>query len=499
MALGQQNYLPLHSYYRDQILVTNRAETYAGDCMFPITEEEYNVYKYFKDSTVYYYNLPETIFKKHIIEVKDSDVYIKISPVFDFGFGKDIVNSFNRNLFQNTKGVLVEGDLGKNFSFYTTFYENQARLSTYESNYVDNRGEFYFHNGYYIRYGGIVPGGGRTKIFKKDGYDYAYAIGYLNWKPTQKLNISIGNNQNFIGAGYRSILLSDNSYSSPNIRLDYKLNRKFSFHVIRSRLLNAVRKKRTSSVEAYFQPKGLAVSYISYQPTDKISVSFFEGGIWAKGDSIYTTHYSPLFLNPIPFVGLLANKNKRYFTHGFNFSMIISKNNRLYSQLAVGNFDFKTIGAQIGFRGVRKILKSDFLYQIEYNYVSKNMYDAENDINSYSQYNLPLAHPAGNAFHEFVLRSSYEKKRMYCDMRINAYYFMNRPNDFLLPIEIDSSSLKSFQLNTNLELGYRFNKRINATAYFNINFRSVFTNPNQTNLIFQAGLRTNLINHYNDY
>ena len=497
--VGQQNYLPLHSYYRDQILVTNRAESYAGDCMFPITEEEYNVYKYFKDSTVYYYNLPEVIFKKHIIEIKDTDVFIKISPVFNFNFGKDAINSFNRNLFQNSKGLLVEGDLGKNFSFYTTLYENQARFSTFESNYIDSRGECYFHNGYYIRYGGIVPGGGRTKIFKKDGYDYAFAVGYINWKPVKNLNISVGNNQHFLGAGYRSMLLSDNSYSSPNIRLDYKLSKKFSFHIVKSRLLNAVRKKRTNTVEAYFQPKGLSVNYISYQPNDKISISFFEGSIWSKGDSIYTTHYSPLFYNPIPFLGLLAKENQRYFVHGLNFSMLLNKNGRVYSQFAIGNLKSNSIAGQIGYRGCQKVFKSNLLYQIEYNFASKNMYDAPNDINSFSQYNLPLAHPGGNGFHELILRSSYEIKRYYFDFKFISYYFTKRQNDFLLPIEIDSNYTNGIQINPNLEVGYRINKKINATVFLNINYRMLYINPTQSNLIFQIGLKTSLIDHYNDY
>lgn len=496
---GQQNYLPLHSYYRDQILVTNRAETYAGDCMFPITEEEYNVYKYFKDSTVYYYEFPETIFKKHIIEVKDTDTYVKISPVIDFSYGKDLANQFKRNLFNNTRGFLAEVNLGKKIALFTTFYENQALFSSYEADYYKSRGEFYTLYSKYTQENAVIPGAGRTKAFKDTKYDYAYAIGYVNYKISKDINVSLGNNQHFIGAGYRSLLLSDNSYSSPYLQFDYKLNSKFKLHYWKSRNLNLVRKQHKTTVESYYQPKGNNGLYFSYQINNKLNIGFFESSIWMKGDSLNTSHLPIGSYNPVPILAIFFSDKQRYLLNGLNIDYVLNTLNRLYGQIVFGNLNFKNGGFQIGWRGNKQFKNKNILFQLEYNFVSHNVYQSVNHQIDYSNYNLSLAHPAGNSFHELLFRSSSEFKRYYYDYKLITYFFNNRFNNFLLPVRLDSKQENFFQVNNQIELGYRINKKLNWTVFLLNNFRFMSYENIHLNSILQIGMRTNLINHYNDF
>ena len=69
------------------------------------------------------------LFKEHFINVDKDDIILSIDPVFNLQLGQDRENG--RNVFVNTKGVLVQADVKDKFYFYTGFHENQARYVNY--------------------------------------------------------------------------------------------------------------------------------------------------------------------------------------------------------------------------------------------------------------------------------------------------------------------------------------------------------------------------------
>ena len=86
--------------------------------------------------------------KKHfmdayLFEVHEKNVNLYLSPVVNFQAGQDWLDEGGPTLYQNTRGIYVKGTLLKNFSFATTFVENQARFSNYENNFISSHGEFY--------------------------------------------------------------------------------------------------------------------------------------------------------------------------------------------------------------------------------------------------------------------------------------------------------------------------------------------------------------------
>ena len=168
---SQHNLISTHSFYRDKLFETSRTESYNGNSFLPLTEANYDLQKHLKDTSIFYYDFAVTVFKKQLVEIKTEDCFLTISPTFNFSLGRDLKEENPRNLFQNTRGFIIEGDIAKNFSFATTFYENQARFSNYESDFISSHGEFYF-NGNGLNYNmqnGVIPGSTRTKEFKKDG------------------------------------------------------------------------------------------------------------------------------------------------------------------------------------------------------------------------------------------------------------------------------------------------------------------------------------------
>jgi hypothetical protein len=501
-SFAQQNTLLLNSFFKDKLFDNSTNDQYIGSSFLPVYESEYSLNDKVRDSSKQYYDLTETLFKKHLFEAKGSNYYITISPVIDLQIGKDLADTADRRLFQNTRGVFVECDLYKNFSFSTAFYENQGRYSNYESNYYKAHGELYPNQsaGKYTTQNAVIPGGGRTKIFKLDGFDYAYAVGNLVYKPHRSIVLSAGNTTNFIGDGYRSLLLSDNSVASPYFRASFRLSEKWEFNYLRSRLINLMRRPVSTTVEAYYETKAFSTNYVSFKPNSKITISLFEGVIWSKGDSIVSKRVNPLYYNPIPFVANIAlSENEVNSVIGLNFSMLPFKSHRIYGQLAIGNLNSDQLAYQLGYRGYNYFGLKNFMVQMEYNNVSNEMYTSSNSRLTYSHYNLPLAHTKGNSFQEFILRNNYEWKRVYYDVKSILYLLKDYSSVGLLPVKKETSLENGFVFLQQIELGYRFNKKMNLTLFFNWQYRSEQLTFNETTNQFFIGLRTGINNHYNDF
>ena len=503
--LGQHNQLPQHSFFKDQIFANKLEKPYNGGSFFPITENEYNLIPLILDSTKQYYDFTQTLFKKHLIELKGQDYYLTISPMFDFSRGKDDQDTNNRSLFQNTRGFHVEGDLFNNFSFSTSFYENQGRYTEYESDYYSSLGELYPKpDSSYQTQNAVIPGGGRTKPFKGDGFDYAYAIGVMTFMPVKQLTLSAGNNMHFVGDGHRSLLLSDNSYGAPYLRADWKITPKWRFSYMRSRLLNLLRRPASGSVESYYESKGYSVNYLTYLPSEFIHISLFEGSVWNRGDSITSQPSHPLFYNPIPVLSgvLLDDPHEISSLLGINFGAQIAQSHRVYGQLAVNNFQFDKMAFQLGYRGYNFFGLNDFMIQLEYNNVPDKFYVSENPRLNYAQFNLPLAHVKGNGFQEFILRSNYEYKRIYLDVSAVFYFLEEYSSISLLPshsVSITAIPASHSIQNTTIEFGYRFNRKVNLTLFGAATLRSTSEKTITGTRLFTIGLRTSILNHYNDF
>jgi hypothetical protein len=84
------------------------------------------------------------------------------------------------------------------------------------------------------------------------------------------------------------------------------------------------------------------------------------------------------------------------------------------------------------------------------------------------------------------------------DLKSITYYLENFNRSGLLPIPKSNISSDGFVFHNQLEMGYRFNKKVNLTIFANGIYRFDNTSKVQ-NLILSAGIRTALINHYNDY
>jgi hypothetical protein len=501
-SFAQQNLSLLNTFFRDRYFLHAGQSNAQVTSVFPYIESEFDLNKRLSDSTKQYYELTQILFKKHLLEFKGDDYYFTISPVVDLSIGKDRVDTNERRLFQNTRGIFVEGDLMKNFSFSTAIYENQGRFSNYETDYYRSLGELYPNQttGKYAAQNAVIPGSARTKPFKVDGFDYAYTQGNIVYKPHRALALIAGNTPHFFGNGYRSILLSDNGVGVPFFRADVRISDQFKFTYLRQRLLNLMRKPVSSTVEAYYEAKGMSVNYLTYQPLSNVAISLFESIIWNRGDSLSSYPSHPMIYNPLPLLSPLAMSNDNLLSViGLNFSATFKMNHHVYGQFAVTDLNFNKSAMQVGYRGYSFFGLKDFMIQLEFNQVSKDMYLSANRRLNYSQHNLPIAHPTSNGFSEILLRSNYEWKRCYVDLKTIFYLLDDHSAISLLPVDKVTARESGTILHNQLEVGYRFNRKMNLSFFGAWILRSEMLSIFNKTSIVSIGLRTAINNHYNDF
>jgi len=141
------------------------------------------------------------LWNEHLVQLQGNDYWFTIDPIFDLQVGKDFDADFDTT-FNNTRGFLIQGGLGKNLNFYSSFFESQGRFAQYVNGYAESL----------KAYGpdpAIIPGRGIAKAFKDDAYDYPVAEAYLSYTPAKFINLQFGHGKNFIGDGYRSLFQSD--------------------------------------------------------------------------------------------------------------------------------------------------------------------------------------------------------------------------------------------------------------------------------------------------
>jgi len=515
---AQSESLPLNNFYRVEFL--HHSQNAVLENFFPANETQMDLEHEIRDSTVLYSDFAYWLLQRHWVSVEKPNVKLYISPLIDFALGDDVnAGKSKRKLFRNVRGAFVKGEIGKRVSFLLSFAENQGRFLDFEDQYFRNSGELYVRtSGGYDKVNAVIPGGARTKDFKVDAFDYAYSIGMLNIQATKKLRFELGNQGNFVGSGYRSLLLSDNSIGAMGLRTIYQISPKWSYQWILRNNRNLYRKPKTRFVESPYENKFFSAVYLTYKPIKNLAISWYSTANSLRGDSLIRHKMQWQSWMPIPILNTdLALKNPvMNGISGFNLEFALKKW-RFYGQFVADRINYpKTkllFSEQIGVYYFDAFGIKNWWLQAEYNHVPINFYGAENPKLSYSNAQLPSAHPEGNNFHEFIIRSQYEWKRFYLQYTGIVYL---TPNSATTNVWEDHSILQSIVPTifsphvvattvTNyhkIELGYRWNRKYNGTVYVDfisrVSSNSVISEKWKQQAIL-VGVRTSLFNQYFDF
>ena len=99
-----------------------------------------------------------------------------------------------------------------------------------------------------------------------------------------------------------------------------------------------------------------------------------------------------------------------------------------------------------------------------------------------------------------MIRSNYEYQRVYIDVKIVVYQLTQFQSGSLLAI--DKQAIKQFGniQHEQIEVGYRMNRKLNLTLFGSYMYRTDNSLPTTSfTQYLTVGLRTGLINHYNDF
>lgn len=453
------------------------------------------VHKVFIDSSKQYYWITEKLNRDHLLHFSDTNFFISADALFDFQWGNDYRDTTRLRLV-NTRGAIIQGDLGKTISFATSFYENQVKGPKYWDR-VTSRG--------------IFPGSGR---YKRSGaaYDFAFSNAYVSFTPNEKLNIIAGHDKVFVGNGYRSMLISDNAFNYPFIKATHSFfNDKVRYSFWLARLSTLERIPIASTPEAYFKPKAAAFNYITIKPNNRLEIGLFESAIYSiYKDSVGTTpmHYSAY----IPVYGAktiingLNNQNNAML--GLNVFYKLSNSIQLYGQLAVDDIKTSKTGHQLGAKYFSAFGVDGLYLQLEYNKAKENLYASDFVRQSYSHYGQELAHPHGAWFDEVLAIAHYQNKKFFMQGKIisafqkqmgSAYYGADVFAPIMTNPQPEFSHINTLNIQ-DLQIGYRYNVKTNMYFSFGIMNRVYATHDTFNNTVFiYAGFRTNLNNHYFDF
>jgi hypothetical protein len=335
-----------------------------------------------------------------LYHVQTKDFTLRVNPVLLLQGGKNGGdNSISGLRYVNTRGISFEGTIDQRLGFYGFLTDNQEAVPGWVQQRIgrDN-----------LTGGPVAPHEGYTKYFKGEGgsaYDFFTARGGVTYAATKHINVQFAHDRNFIGNGYRSLILSD--YSAPYFFL--KLNTrvwKFNYQNLFAELTDQV-----------FPKKYLALHHLSFDVTNNFNIGVFESEVMGGPGRGLEIQY----LNPIIFYRAIEQQvgSADNALLGLDFKWNIKHRGQLYGQLVLDEFKVKEVFAgngwwankqafQLGGKlldvaGVRNL---DF--QLEFNYIRPYTYQHEGIYTNYQHYQQPLAHPMGANLTEILGIVSYQ-------------------------------------------------------------------------------------------
>lgn len=460
--------------------------------------------------------------------VKDSSdkFHLTIDPLFNFEFGKDFADTSGEKLYKNTRGFIVRGSIGEKFAFESSFYENQATYAKYIDNYIAGTSKLFPQTPNY-QYD-VIPGQGRAKKFKTNGYDYAMASGYVSYSPIKMFNIQVGHGKHFVGDGYRSLLLSDNAFNYPYARLTttYKNIQYTNLYTSFMNLTAGGATTPPGVPERLFQKKIGSFQFLSTNLFHRLQLGLFQGMIWEAADTMNRQHTNFHTYNPIIGVSALAfglDDIKNNVLMGATLKLKITKSIFIYGQFMMDDMTLyadrkeNKYGYQAGFKYFDLFTVKNLHFQAEYNTVRPYAYAAENPYQSYTHYNQALTHPLGANFYEVVGFINYRFRDFFIQLKGNYAVKGNdslnknfggdifkADNQFSISQPLDNihttQGLKTTISTQDVHIGYLVNPSTNFNIVLGFTNRMETTNKGTiaTQFVY-FGIRTSLANFYYDF
>ena len=358
-------------------------------------------------------NFRDSIQPKSLIYWNKKGYELSLNPAFDLQMG--LKSNNDPFLYRTGIGTKIRAKKGKwNLGF--SYLRQNAEYMDYQTDFIENNSVVPSMN--------VADGNGQ---FSSD-----FVRGFLNFKTAGIFDFELGYGRNFIGDGYRSLLISDHGKSYPYLKTSAKF-------------WNVQYTSMISIHQDIFQVEGnsdlhrkkyIATHYLDWKVADWFSLGLFESIVWQDEEENFQRGFDVNYLNPVIYfrpVEFSVGSSDNALV-GTNLKFTLSKNHHLYFQLVFDEFLLDEIRAdvrqklnpddsirsgwwgnkyavQFGYKGFEMFGVEGLRTQVELNIVRPFTYTHSSSTQSFSNFNLPLAHPLGANFEELVTKVDYFKQK----------------------------------------------------------------------------------------
>jgi hypothetical protein len=357
------------------------------------------------DSTPYMSTKP---FLKHFFDSK-SDFFHKRTKEFSLHTSPVVYSQFmddpsaNRRPYVFGRGIEFRAHLEEKVGVYFYVVEQNYLIPNY---IVEEMGK---NN----RTGGKrpVPGEGFYKSEKQDYASFYSARGYFSFNATKFINFQFGHDRNFVGNGYRSLILSDFAPAYLFLKINtryWKINYTNTFA------------KMTAKAEKFgdaYPSKFLALHRLGINIGKNLNIGISEMVVFSRQDSLGNNRFELDYLNPMIFYRFtehhLGDPDNVMLASDFKWNL--ARRFQIYGQFVLDELKSASFFGRDGWWGNKQALQLGLKYidvlkiknldlQAEFNAVRPFMYAHYNqpEFSNYQHYQQPLAHPSQSNFYEIL-------------------------------------------------------------------------------------------------
>jgi len=461
--------------------------------------------------TGYFFNQLTT---NNWVQANGAKSVFAIDPYIEAGIGKSKQES--SALYQIAAGLRLQGTINDKASYGLAYVYYNQRFPNYLSSYAMS------NQGYLL-------GMGKGKLQQNGAYGFSQVTGHFTYAPDEHFLISAGFGKNFIGDGYRSLILSDNSSNAPYIRLQARLW-KLTYNVLYTSYDNP-----RYLVDGDEQRKYSVIHYLGINLSKKLQVAIFDNVVWYAKDTANHRGFDVQYLNPILFTRptefALGSPDNSFL--GLTAKYKVYKKGFLYTQIALDDLHISETfkhhsqhfgnkyAIQLGMWNKDVFGVQGLSWRTEFNSVRPYTYTHGFDKAglNYTHANQALADPFGANFNEFISIFQYNYNRWYASLE-NLYTIRGeQPANLSYPIGYDlwagdlsdypgapaygsktMQGVKNKYFYNQFSLGYLINPRNRLAVQADVVYRK-HTSPDisQSDYYFGVGIKTGLYNFYKDF
>ncbi|MDC3220538.1 hypothetical protein OAT71_01865, partial [Flavobacteriales bacterium] len=141
-------------------------------------------------------------YNEYWIISEDTNYKFRIKPLFNFSLGE---------AWENTRGIQLEARINDKISVESSFRETQSKPMDYVASFVDQVG--------------VYPSFGRTRPYNEGGFDYSQSRAIVNLQANKVFTLELGYDNQFIGNGFRSVILDQSNYNYAYFLMQTKIGK----------------------------------------------------------------------------------------------------------------------------------------------------------------------------------------------------------------------------------------------------------------------------------